>query len=273
MNDAALRALIARGEGQTNEFKESFAAEREAIESLCAFSHADGGIVIFGVRDNGAIVGVTLGRGTTEGFANKCSQNVAPSLTPKIHEFELDGKKLVTASVDKAPDDVVMYAFGVARVRVGKTNQIMSPDEVRRRYHVGFRAQNDRVQPTPSPPAANPSWEQREKGRIRIYQERRGLFLGHSWEPSELEGQIADIVIFLRQHDAGEGSDRPLSDGRVKSVEYHLGRKFFDHTVVVGRESPDFRLSISAYGPVLCLAQVNFDDGALPVELERYIDF
>jgi hypothetical protein len=56
-------------------------------------------------------------------------------------------------------------------------------------------------------------------------------------------------------------------------VEYHLGPKFFVKTVVKTDPEDGFRLEVSAYGPMLCLACVTFDDGKAPVELERYIDF
>lgn len=273
MNDRDLREIIARGEGQTTEFKQSFAESQEAIESLCAFSHAQGGLVIFGVRDDGTIVGVQVGKQTIEGFANRCYRSAVPPLTPEILEFVIAEKRLAVATINKCPEHVVGYVSGVAYVRVGKTNQVMPPGEQRRRYHVGFVAANSTQQPAVAASPANVSWHEREAHRAEMYRQHRGLFLGHSWEPSSVPGQVADIVIFLRQHDSGEDCDRPLAEGHVKSVEYHLGAKFFDNTVVVGHDVPDFRLSISAYGPVLCLAQVNFDDGSPPIMLDRYIDF
>ena len=43
MNTETARAMVAQGEGQRIEFKTSLAEENEAIISLCAFAHADGG--------------------------------------------------------------------------------------------------------------------------------------------------------------------------------------------------------------------------------------
>ena len=82
------------------------------------------------------------------------------------------------------------------------------------------------------------------------------------------EGQVADIVIYLHQH-----GDGPLTNGTVKSVEYHLGPKFSDKTIVSADANSDFRLEVSAYGPMLCVAFVNFDDGSSPLRLPRYINF
>lgn len=118
------------------------------------------------------------------------------------------------------------------------------------------------------PETGQETWKQREERRISRYQQNQGLFLVHTWRPSRTPGQVADIAISLHQHDEG-----PLSKGKVKSVEYHLGPRFFDHPVIKTNAKQNFRLDVSAYGPMLCLARVNFTDGKSPLELERYINF
>ena len=112
------------------------------------------------------------------------------------------------------------------------------------------------------------SWEEREQRRIKMYEQSGGLFLVHTWRLSRIPRQVADIAISLHQH--GEG---PLSQGKVTSVEYHLGPKFFEEPVVKTNAEDNFRLDVSAYGPMLCLARVNFGDGTSPLDLERYISF
>lgn len=112
------------------------------------------------------------------------------------------------------------------------------------------------------------SWETREKQRIQHYEQNRGLFLVHTWRPSLIADEGADISINLVQH--GEG---PLTYGNVKSVEYHLGPKFFTHTIIKTDADDGFALRISAYGSMLCLARVYFNDGSMPLDIERYINF
>jgi len=107
-----------------------------------------------------------------------------------------------------------------------------------------------------------------EERRIEIYKKQSGLFLVHDWRPSETEGQIADIVIWLHQHDEG-----PFSAGTVDRVEYYLGPTFFDKPMIKKNEKDAFKLEISAYGPVLCLALVYLKGAKQPIELTRYIDF
>ena len=107
-----------------------------------------------------------------------------------------------------------------------------------------------------------------EKIRIQKYQDYRGLFLVHSWRPSRIHGQIADIIIWIQQH-----CSWPLNNGDIDKVEYELGPKFFGKPITKYNSNEQYRLEVSAYGPVLCLARVFIIGENSPILLERYIDF
>lgn len=55
-----INELIRIGESLTLEYKSSF--DRKSIETLVAFANANGGTVLVGVADNGAVRGVSLGK-------------------------------------------------------------------------------------------------------------------------------------------------------------------------------------------------------------------
>jgi hypothetical protein len=103
-----------------------------------------------------------------------------------------------------------------------------------------------------------------EPKRIKRYQDNRGLFLIHTWRPSLIRGQVADIVIWLHQHGNG-----PLTQDVVEKVEYELGPKFFNRRVIKTNKDEHFKLEVSAYGPMLCVARVFLTDGSSPIILER----
>jgi hypothetical protein len=107
-----------------------------------------------------------------------------------------------------------------------------------------------------------------ERRRVRKYEEQRGLFLIHEWRPSLQEGQVADVVIWLHQHGHG-----PMKENGVERVEYQLGPKFFKAPVTKENANESFKLEVSAYGPMLCLAKVYLKGEKEPIELERYVDF
>ena len=78
---------------------------------------------------------------------------------------------------------------------------------------------------------------------------------------------MTDIVLRLRQH-----GDGPLKAGLVDHVRYALGPRFFDGSIEKKDRSDSFRLEVSAYSPMLCVARVCLTDGS-SFELERYVDF
>jgi hypothetical protein len=112
-----------------------------------------------------------------------------------------------------------------------------------------------------------------EETRVDVYKINRGLFLGHYWRPSEEEGQVADIRIQLRNHPDPEGRPTPLEAGTVESVTYQLGPRFSREPITERNSEDNFALDLSAYGPMLCLAEVHFNDGTEHLRLSRYIDF
>ena len=109
--------------------------------------------------------------------------------------------------------------------------------------------------------------------RVEEYEGNRGLFLSYLWRPSEKQGQVADIIIRLEEH--RDTSTRPslLSEGVVESVRYELGQRFFKEPPIKRNPEDGFALEVSAYRPMLCLAEVRFNDDHPPVHLSRYIDF
>jgi len=132
----------------------------------------------------------------------------------------------------------------------------------------GFKAENvSGRSPAQLDPAA--AALQGEPRRIKRYEENQGVFLVHRWRSSTTRGQIADVVIEPTQHREG-----PLSAGLVESVTYYLGPQFFGGKSVVKKDAlENFRLEISAYGPVLCLAEIRIKGRKDPLILERYVDF
>jgi hypothetical protein len=136
------------------------------------------------------------------------------------------------------------------------------------RFH-GFKAESapDATVPVTSSTTES-SKDEPEQRRIARYQQQEGLFLVHAWRPSRTPNQVADIVIWLNQHKAG-----PLTRGEVDRVEYYLGPMFFSAPKVKKNRLDAFKLEVSAYYPMLCLARVFLKGRSDPIELDRYIDF
>ena len=72
-----LENLVAMKESSTLELKKSTGQLERGMESVCAFLNGDGGIVVFGVADNGDILGQTVGDSTKRDIA-ECIRQFEP---------------------------------------------------------------------------------------------------------------------------------------------------------------------------------------------------
>lgn len=124
-----LLALLKEGEGETLEFKESFAEEKEILETICAFSNSKGGRILIGVDDCGKVKGVTLGKNTLQNFLNKVKSSIEPMLIPQLEQMEVGGKTVVVVQVAEGINKPYFFK-GVAFKRVGRSNQRLPKDEL-----------------------------------------------------------------------------------------------------------------------------------------------
>jgi hypothetical protein len=169
---------------------------------------------------------------------------------------------------------VPFFALFVFRLQTRYRPQLLEDKyfvkaQAERQQLTGFKDEN---LPGAEPPAATPASESElPEVRKRLYESRRGLFVVHTWLPSEGRAGWADISVRLHEHGGEAGT--PLSDGDVDRVDYYLGRSFFGGNVVT-KENADqqFRLDVSAYGTTNCVARVFFKDGS-HVDMDRYLDF
>lgn len=122
-----LETLIRQGESETVEFKETFDAD--ATEAVAAFANTRGGTLLVGVRDDGTIRGITLGKETLRDWANQIAQatGIHPRLNPVSHA---DGT-LVLIEVAESPVKPVACR-GRFFKRVGKSTRQMTDDDITR---------------------------------------------------------------------------------------------------------------------------------------------
>ena len=105
----------------------------------------------------------------------------------------------------------------------------------------------------------------REKERASIYSAQRGAMLVHKIYKSQKDGQLYDILIYLIPK-------KECNIIQVTSVDYYFG-KFWHNTIFTSTDrSNGFAIATSAYGPFLCTAKINFNDGTSETAY-RFIDF
>lgn len=143
-----LESIIARGEGETTEFKVQVPESKDShklVRTVSAFANGDGGVVVVGVEDDtGRIIGI---KGSINKEKDRLTQIVRDNLTHqppiKIHSQELNGAVLLVVEITKGSSP----PYGINRsdpryyVRRGATTVPASPDEIQ----VLIRASNGKA--------------------------------------------------------------------------------------------------------------------------------
>ena len=123
--------LLTEGESETVEFKPSLSQTDKILECVSAFSNTNGGILVIGVRDTGEVLGVDIGKRTLESLANTIKQNTDPVIYPSISVENVEGKNVIVIEVEESKSKPA-FAFDKVYKRVGRSNQRVTSDEIRK---------------------------------------------------------------------------------------------------------------------------------------------
>jgi predicted HTH transcriptional regulator len=96
-----IQKLIAQGEHQQLDFKFEISDSKKIARSLVAFANTDGGRLLVGVKDNGAIAGV---RSEEEYYMVEAAAQLycKPEIVFQTKEWEIDGKTVLEIIVPKS---------------------------------------------------------------------------------------------------------------------------------------------------------------------------
>lgn len=91
--------LIEEGEGFEIEFKRKFSTPEKIARTLIAFANTKGGHILFGVDDDGSIVGVESEKSEVDLIREAGMQFCVPEIDPAIDIVPFSGKDVVVATV------------------------------------------------------------------------------------------------------------------------------------------------------------------------------
>lgn len=120
-----LQQALARGEGESVEFKRSF--DEQARQTLSAFANTSGGDLWVGVADDRVVVGTDVGPESLRDWANQIAQ--ALGVHARMERATLDGKTVVLIAVPESAAKPVYYR-GRAYVRFGSTTRVAGDQEI-----------------------------------------------------------------------------------------------------------------------------------------------
>jgi len=124
---------ILKGENEKIEFKEN-AKTNAYIKTVVAFANGNGGKIVFGVKDNGEIIGVENEFEVMDGIINAISDSCYPMIVPDISLHTLENKTVILVEIEggkKKP--YYLKSKGMQKgtyIRSGATTRIIEEDYI-----------------------------------------------------------------------------------------------------------------------------------------------
>src|SRR5271169_3490784 len=104
MNFRDVNLLIEEGEGFTIEFKRKISSAEKIARALIAFANTKGGTILFGVDDDGSILGVESEKTEIDLIEEAGNNFCDPPIAPSIDIIPFNSKDVIAASVDESDD-------------------------------------------------------------------------------------------------------------------------------------------------------------------------
>jgi predicted HTH transcriptional regulator len=96
--------LIDEGEGFEIEFKRKVSTPEKIARAMIAFANTRGGHILFGVDDDGSIVGVESEKSEVDLILEAGALYCLPEITPRIDIVAFDGKDVIVAYVEESTE-------------------------------------------------------------------------------------------------------------------------------------------------------------------------
>jgi len=99
MNIKKLKKIIAGGENLTTEFKQRFSTHTKIAKEIIAFANTKGGMLLFGVDDDGSIYGVESEKEISELIKEVAEDYCEPHINYKLKFVALFGCEIVIVEI------------------------------------------------------------------------------------------------------------------------------------------------------------------------------
>ena len=117
-------------ENEFVEFKESLGQLNRGLESLTAMLNKHGrGVVLFGIKDDGDVIGVNIGNKTLKDISDAITSRIKPVVIPTITEEENESK--IVIRVEVSGYNKPYSADGKYLIRSGNENKKIEPEIMR----------------------------------------------------------------------------------------------------------------------------------------------
>ena len=145
LSNSELRTILSRGEGQFVEFKSTWdlgsspakhlwrrALRDKIADVVAAFANADGGLLLVGVNDDGAVSGHGYSERDVAAFFEVPSRRLAPAPECRTARFTLDGHEILAFQVPISTEAVMIggngFPYRVGSLIVREPQEVMEAD-------------------------------------------------------------------------------------------------------------------------------------------------
>jgi predicted HTH transcriptional regulator len=101
--------LVEQGEGARTEFKRKISSPKKIARTMISFANSGGGIILFGVDDDGTIIGVESEKTEVELIRTAGMIYADPPVVPVIEIIPYRGKDVVAALINESKDKPHYY--------------------------------------------------------------------------------------------------------------------------------------------------------------------
>ncbi len=123
-----------RQESETIEFKEGLSEKEDAGEALVAFANKSGGVVYFGVRNNGVVKGLDgVSEKTIRDLSQIYTDNTDPKLYPLIEFGTCEDKLIIRMEIKKSTTPYHTFRSH-GYIRVASSDKKMTQEELHSRW-------------------------------------------------------------------------------------------------------------------------------------------
>lgn len=109
MNSQDVLNLIKEGEGFHVEFKRFVSSPEKIAKAMIAFANTKGGSILFGVDDDGSIVGVASEKTEVELLGEAGVRYCDPPISPLLEIIPFNGRDVIVATVEESTEKPHQY--------------------------------------------------------------------------------------------------------------------------------------------------------------------
>jgi ATP-dependent DNA helicase RecG len=129
-----VQQLIDKGETLRSEFKPARAHPDALASALVSFLNTEGGVLLIGVEDDGAISGVENPDTASQRIDQILTNNITPRATAYIEPVPVQGQTIVKVTVPRGVDRPYQTRQGQCFLRMNAGKRLASREEMRRMY-------------------------------------------------------------------------------------------------------------------------------------------